>query len=788
MKSEVLSGWKNLMGGLISVILILMVFSNSFATQTGKEITLQNDLWRIFIQPDSLQIIAQPTEGERIQISAAQENLSPATEIRQKDNVLSWELPEQKVTIYVQLERQNLSIRICARESGTFSFPLFRQMPNLKALILPRWEGCYIPLNDKIWVNYLIEYGVWDTLEGFCMPFWGVDCGEYILTFIITNRYHNAIRFSESDGQLEFKFTHEFIPARNDKEYGFLIRLSRNTSPVEPAKEFRKWLIERGKFVSMREKMKKIPKVRRLLGAAHIYLWGDALITRHDIYRNKWVSFCKKLVEQGKSDTPSPGKRIKELMNPDCWAKVVEISTMKYPYDYIKTEVTNELSRLLERRDFYDERAWQGIQIPDEARRLLNKERDSLSEAELCRMNCLLLQSAYPEYMLEVDDWGNGVSVKMLKKLQRNGFDRLRLCVDGWRGIEKRPTVARVADEMGYLFGTYDSYHSIHNPALRGTDATWDTAQFDQELYEKGPIVGKDGKKLTGFKGRGYKLSPIAAFPYVKKRVSRIMKNVPFNYWFVDCDAYGEVYDDYSPLHPASQEDDVNARLQRLAWIRDTYKLVIGSEGGSSYAAPVIHIAEGVVTPVFGWGDPDMKDKNSKYYLGAYYPPDGPRVFMKQVPLKEKYKYLFYDPRFRLPLYEIVFHDSVVSTHHWSRGSLKFTNVLDTVALTELLYMTPPLYHLNLDEFEKHKETMKSYYEFFSPLHRELGFSQMTEFTWLDKDHLIQRTVFKNRVELVANFSSTAFDYQGITIPPRSILAKWRDSEKTCLFTPGQPS
>ncbi|MFC1605221.1 glycoside hydrolase, partial [Planctomycetota bacterium] len=39
--------------------------------------------------------------------------------------------------------------------------------------------------------------------------------------------------------------------------------------------------------------------------------------------------------------------------------------------------------------------------------------------------------------------------------------------------------------------------------------------------------------------------------------------------------------------------------------------------------------------------------------------------------MKERYQYLYYDPQFRLPLYEVVFHDSVVTTHQWANGSLK---------------------------------------------------------------------------------------------------------------------
>jgi hypothetical protein len=79
---------------------------------------------------------------------------------------------------------------------------------------------------------------------------------------------------------------------------------------------------------------------------------------------------------------------------------------------------------------------------------------------------------------------------------------------------------------------------------------------------------------------------------------------------------------------------------------------------------------------------------------------------------------------------------------------------------------------------------MKKHYAFFSPLHREIGFSQMTDFAWLTPDRLVQRTVFGSEVEIVANFGVQAFEHRGTMIPPRSILARWLDTGKTEVFTP----
>jgi hypothetical protein len=767
------------------ILTVCPVWDRIYAARQD-EITLSNKYWSVRISPETLITTAELPGGIKFPLSKSSLNPHSISSIQKTTSQAQWLLDKAGIKVDVRLSQKELSFQFYSETVGSFTWPVIQKTPTSKALIWPRWEGCYIPLDDSRWAAYMIERGQTNTLEGLSMPFWGLDCGNFSLTYIITNPYNNKIQFQQESGDLRFKLTHEFTSLAPEKEYGLLIRLGNNDSPVEPAKQFRQWLIEQGKFVSMKEKIRKVPNAEKLLGAAHVYLWGDALFSRHDIPRAKWRPFCKKLIEQARALKASPGKRIKHLMTPEHWAEVVEIAGAQWPSQYLKSQVANELSRLLAMKDFYDKACWQGVTLPDEAAELLRNDRYTISSAELCRLNSLVLHAAFGQFMLPPGQWGDGVSTKMLNRFRENGFDRMRLCLDGWEGIEKRPAIAEQANRMGYLIGTYDSYHSIHDPSKQGTDSTWATAQFDSELFETGPIVRRDGKKRGGFKGAGFKLSPIAAKPYVEKRVRENMKNIPYSYYFVDCDAYGEVYDDYSPLHRICQADDAQARIDRLTWISNTFGLVTGSEGGSSYAAGVIHVAEGMFGPVFGWNDPDMKDRNSEYYLGQYYPPDGPKVFIKQVPMKERYQYFYYDPRFRLPLYEVVFHDSVVTTHQWANGSLKYSNVRDTVALTELLYMVPPLYHMNLDEFEKHRETMKRHYDLFSPLHRKVGFSQMTDFNWLSDDRMLQRTVFDNQVELIVNFSLESRQHKKIEIPARSILAKWINNgkTKTLTFTP----
>jgi hypothetical protein len=89
-----------------------------------------------------------------------------------------------------------------------------------------------------------------------------------------------------------------------------------------------------------------------------------------------------------------------------------------------------------------------------------------------------------------------------------------------------------------------------------------------------------------------------------------------------------------------------------------------------------------------------------------------------------------------------------------------------------LLYNVPPLYHLNLAEWKKRKDFIRREYAFFSPLHRRGALLPMTKFTWLTDDRLVQQTQFADELEITANFSDKPFAIDGVTVPPKGVLAK----------------
>ena len=758
-------------------VFLLTSISVGAAPQT---VRLSNSMWKVDIVPYSLAVKARPVGAEAIvPISSGQTGLGDIAEFSQEGNAVSWRFPERFLTVYFELIGESLSVEYVQdmpiSDTVRLTWPIVGDFQSLRGYIFPFFEGSYVPKNYERWQDFLIERGPIDTTAGLSMPFWGLDLGDRTLTYILTNPFNNQIVFSKtSTSGLGIKVSHAFTPNWERKRYG--LRISFGTaSPVAPAKQYRRYVMENAEFVSFAEKIQKNPEAEKLLGAAHAYLWGGKLLSQYDV--TDWKAFAT-----GLNDDNEIARQIWAQLNAEAREAVQDIAQSERPFKYSLRVVSRALSEQLEKPGFYNATAWTGVSVTPEIEALISRDASTLSSPEVYRRNCLLLYAAFPNTLRHPDEWGDGLSVKLMERFAENGLDRLWLGVDSWQDGFRHPTAVAKAKELGYLIGPYDSYHSIHHPDEKDT---WETAQFDLSLYETGAIVNADGTKNRGFKKKGYHLSPIVAQPYVEDRVNGIVEQMSsdFNTWFIDCDAYGELFDDYSTSHPATQLDDMNARLARIAWIRDTHNMVVGSEGGVAYAAATLHFAHGMMRPVIGWGDPDMKTKTSPYYIGGYWPPEAPAIHIKQVPLKSRYLHLYLAPRFRLPLYQIVFHDSIVTTSHWGSGSLKFKNAIGTFALLELLYNVPPLYHLNMAEFSKHKAWIKRHYAFFSPLHRQIGGQTMTDFEWLSDDRQVQRTEFGDAVELFANFGADAFEYRGMIVPGKSVVAIWISTGKIEVFS-----
>lgn len=740
------------LAGICAVLLGILIS----APATGAPVSIRSDQLTVRIDPESLAAeLSLPEDSRPIPISHAQPQPTTGSVrlLETQPASIIWHDDSRGVDVSVRIEESSVVFEFRAGKPGEIRWPVIKSPEPSAEFLLPIGMGHCIPADHAVWLAHLAGRSPTAMTEEFSMPFAGLLSDGRTLTWIFENEFHNSIEYIAKGGLLQLSVTHRFTRLAAGIPYTVRV-MAGKADPVEPARNYRAWRARQGGLVTLEDKITSNSEVGRLAGAAHIYIWGADPLTVTDV--KDWKGLREDL-RQAQANPAHPARSLLDAMNAEECASVKTFLAAEWPSKYDKAQVIAALNR----------------QISVTGMRLLPEG----TEALRIRKGCREVAGRFPGRFPPVEDWGGILSSASINKIRKAGIDRLWIGLDSWRMGLAHPEGVRAAREVGFLIGPYDSYHSIHRP---GQSNTWETAQFDADLYERGAIINAEGKVLTGFKKMGRLLSPVSARPYVRRRISALMAQTPFNSWFFDCDAFGEVFDNFSREFPHTQQEDAAARLERMQWAAREYRLVVGSEGGASYASPVIAFAHGLLTPGIAWGDEDLyRNKESKYYLGRYYPPDGPEVFFKQVPLKPGYSTFYFDPKFRIPLYPVALGDSVVATHQWGFPSRKFTDQWRTVRLTELLYGAPPLEHVNQETLDTWLADFVPYYRVFSPLLRKTALRPMTEFRWLNEGRTVHQSVFGNAARITVNFSDTPWQ----NLPPQSARIEYLDEGKQDIYS-----
>ncbi|KIH83459.1 glycoside hydrolase [Pseudomonas batumici] len=642
--------------------------------------------------------------------------------------------------VEARLDREALVVTVHSRQPGRLDWPSPMEDGAIEAHAIPFGEGAYIPSDDPQWLDWLLRRYPPARLNGvLSMPFWTELRKDYSLTWIVETPFNTRFGIKEQNGRPLPTLSHAFNRLAPDAPYRVRIVVGPR-EPLVGARLYRQWLRDHHRFVSLREKIAAQPQVARLGGAPHIYLWDAGPLKAGDVLH--WPQFLR-FFARHREDSDHLASRLWggfELKAREAFLLALAEAdrTLEPVPPFARTQVIRAINTGLQ------------YAIAREALAPLPGNHDPQAEVVWAQTVRRQLREAFGDLLAPAEHWGGGLSLDTVAALQGAGLARAWLGADDWRDTFWHPEAVEAAKAAGYLVSVYDSYGSAHPSNLQ---ASWATAKMGDELVAAG-YTDEQGKKIQGFNGRGVYVNPRSVEAYARRRISAVAQAGRLNSYFLDVDAAGPEFSDYTPGRETSQAQDAEARRRRLAYPIQALGLVTGSEGGLSFYAPIIAFSHGIATQPFAWMDPDMrKNKRSRYYLGGYWPPETPNLYFKAVPLKPEVARFVTSAEFRLPLYQMVLHDSLVSTHHWEYGSLKFSSERNVTALLQLLYMVPPLYHLNDQVIPHDLPLISAYDKVFRPLHERLFTQAMDDFQVLSGDRLLQRSTFADGTLITVNFS-----------------------------------
>lgn len=314
-------------------------------------------------------------------------------------------------------------------------------------------------------------------------------------------------------------------------------------------------------------------------------------------------------------------------------------------------------------------------------------------------------------------------------------------------------------NEIGYLTSRYDIFQDVWPPDAppNARHDGWpeDIVLLPNGDWMKGWAMHRHNPDGTQTIYPGGVISSPAQLKRAQKTVPEDLKAHAYRCRFIDTTTASPWREDYSPAHPLTRSQDRYYKMKLLEFCSKDMKLVVGTETGIDPSVPYVHYYEGMLS------------------LARYRLPDAGRDMIKYKEPTPDFLKFQVGHFYRIPLWELVYHDCVVAQWYWGDYNNKAPEVWNRRDLFNALYGTPPMYMFDKATWEKEKQRFASSYQAICPLVRKLGYDEMLSHEFVTPDHAVQRTRWKSGAEVVVNFGDSAYNLpDGRTVNPMGSLIK----------------
>lgn len=329
------------------------------------------------------------------------------------------------------------------------------------------------------------------------------------------------------------------------------------------------------------------------------------------------------------------------------------------------------------------------------------------------------------------------------EEMRALGMDRVLL--NSFEGETRED--AEYLKKLGFEVGRYDIYRDIipqpNKPFMlpyrvkrsRHTDDCWPR---DIQINAQGQYTAPTWQ-LHGTDGKMYDQHAVCDMPALRmtmEDVPAFVKETGYTAWFIDVGTGSRLCECFSPLHPTDRRDGMRYLNWQNQFLLDM-GLINGVEVGCEAGAGTYVFSEGMMSPPFFRGPDSGRRMNT-----LYYEPDIP----------EKIRDRMLNPTLRVPLWQMVYHDCTINYWYWGDSSNNCPELMPVRDCFNALYGVPPLYSLNMTQWDKLKDQIAISYRRATAVARRTAFSPMIRFEWLSADGKLQRTGFANGVQVTVNF------------------------------------
>ncbi|EPH44355.1 glycoside hydrolase [Streptomyces aurantiacus] len=242
-------------------------------------VTLAVDGGTAVIDPATLAVSARTSSGRTQHLSAPAATAlgRPGRVHRANKAQAHWSYPTRGLEVDARVDHGRLSLTLTAHQDTKLRWPVTGSSGSLQ---LPRGEGLNIPTADPFWTTgeEKLAGTTLDVGADLTLPLWGYSSGRRQggVSYLIPTDIGTELAFdTTSGGHLRTTAAHTFDAGAGTRTYTVTFALT-DGSPIAPAADYRAYLAERGRLGSLKDKIRRNPATKRLLGAFHAYGWGEA--------------------------------------------------------------------------------------------------------------------------------------------------------------------------------------------------------------------------------------------------------------------------------------------------------------------------------------------------------------------------------------------------------------------------------------------------------------------------------------------------------------------------------
>ena len=369
----------------------------------------------------------------------------------------------------------------------------------------------------------------------------------------------------------------------------------------------------------------------------------------------------------------------------------------------------------------------------------------------------------YSDYNAEVEPATGDALMEVADDLYNNGVDKAMMGIF----FEKDSKyVEPLYKKYGYISTQYDNYNDVLNPEMlsiipNNRVKNCDYTARRMKDYPAGVQITPMGElakawALKGFDGVMHHqktLCPSVAAERIKEEIPQILAKYPY-YKARFIDVYGcRLGACYSDVHPCTMADTLkikNGAFEAMGKMG----LIAGTENGFDGIASNLVYSEGLHSPV----NLQIPDSGRKH---AHVMNDEQSAYIGKQMMR---------PDRRVPLWQLVYHDCVMTFPYWGDSTESTPEYTDRRVLFACLFGCPPLYSFSLKDYEMLKPSILDSYKRISEVHSRVATLKMTDYRVLSDDYMLQCSEFGGKYRVTVNFSDEERETNGIRIKGGEVI------------------